>query len=50
MYDVDEDMKTIIRYGGRWTAGNMAGIMYRDVLNSPSYSWDGVASRLIYLS
>ena len=49
-HGVDEDSMTIVDHGGDWTPNLWAGVMYRDVLHSPSYHADYVASRLIYLS
>ena len=48
-HDVDEDMASILAYGGFWIAGNWPGIAYRDMCDSPTNTLDIVASRLIYL-
>ena len=44
-HGVDEDERTIVNHGGDWTPNLWAGVMYRDVLHSPSYHADYVASR-----
>ena len=48
--DVDEDSKTIVRYGGDWINGTQAGITFRHMDHTPADTSDYVASRLIYLS
>ena len=49
-HDVDEELRTISIWGGRWGAYSTAGIALRSLDNSPTVSGDHVASRLIYLS
>ena len=37
-------MVSINKCDGRWGDGNGVGIIYRDLVDSPSSAWDGVAS------
>ena len=41
--DVDEDMRTVPAYGGRWYEGNQAGIALRNLYNNPSFGDPNVA-------
>lgn len=46
LHDVDEDLKTIARLGGRWLEErNAAGITRKDIVYSPTATIDTVASR-----
>ena len=51
-HDVDEDLRTIMSYGGRWRGVEGAGVFRHTAADSSlSHSNnDTVASRLIYLS
>ena len=50
-YDVDEDVKNVSHFGSDFSLDSWAGIHRRDFsAHTPTYTWDGVASRLIYLS
>ena len=52
-HDVDEDKVTTVYQSGHWNSWNeseAAGLMCRDLFDSPTEAWDYVASRLIYLS
>ena len=49
-HDVDEDMRTFTYQGCDWIPGSGAGITIRYLYSIPTEAWDGVASRLIYLS
>ena len=49
LHDVDEDLMSISVYGGRW-AEVYTGITHRHLADSPTNTFDTVASRLIYLS
>ena len=49
-HDVDETMVTIMNQSGVWRGGDMVGITMRSMNDTPTSSWDYVASRLIYLS
>lgn len=44
-HDVDEDLRTIVDYGGGCTNGTSAGITRRNPYDSSSFTWDGVASK-----
>lgn len=44
MHDVDEDVRTIVNYGGRWNGNSGAGTAYRDMRYSPTSIFDTVAS------
>ena len=43
-HDVDEDSMTIVAHGGYWGNATAVGIMYRDMEDTPTNSWDSVAS------
>ena len=43
-HNVDEDMVTISLYGSNWLHGSKAGISYRDTDESPTISYNTVAS------
>jgi len=44
-HEVDEDLRSIIDQGGRWDYGNQAGIIFRNLHDSPAVLHDTVASR-----
>ena len=46
-HDVDEDVKSIARLGGRWTDRNAAGITHKDIVYSPTATIDTVASSTV---
>jgi len=43
-HNVDEDLTTITRLGGHWNHSGPAGIALRSLDNSPTVSFDTVAS------
>ena len=43
-HDVDEDLRTLLEQGGRWTNGGMAGITRREMYESSTNTLDIVAS------
>ena len=43
-HDVDEELTIICKCGGRWNDGPFVGIAFRDLLDTPSYTLDFVAS------
>ena len=43
-HDVDEDLTIICKCGGRWNDEPFVGIAFRDLLDTPSYTLDFVAS------
>lgn len=43
-HDVDEDMRTICTHGGQWV-NTSAGITMRTMNDTPTSSWDHVASK-----
>lgn len=45
MHEVDEDLRTIANYGGRWYHESRAGITLREMVNIHVDSNDYVASR-----
>ena len=49
-HNVDEDLTTIANQGGAWGYVTLAGVMQRAINDSPSTTYELVASRLIYLS
>ena len=49
-HNVDEDIMSIGNCGGSWPYENLAGITERNLNDSPTSTFDDVASRLIYLS
>ena len=49
-HNVDEDKLTIAAYDGQWVNTTGAGVTIRSLNDAPTYTWGGVASRLIYLS
>jgi len=49
-HDVDEDLRTIASFAGRWIGGRGIGITLRSLVDAPTYIRVDVASRLIYLS
>ena len=46
-HDVDEDVKSIIRLGGRWTDGAAAGITHKDIVYPDTNYSTTVASKKI---
>ena len=44
LHDVDEDIRTISNYGGRWLTETNAGVAYRDIRYDPTSAFDTVAS------
>ena len=49
-HNVDDALRTTSIQGGRWLAGNSAGVTMRYMLHDPTTPDINVASRLIYLS
>ena len=49
-HDVDEDLMTMSAQSGYWCDDIGVGIAFRAVIYTHTYTNDGVASRLIYLS
>ena len=49
-HNVDEDMATIIDYGGHWAYNDAVGITIRHMHDPTDCTYPWVASRLIYLS
>ena len=49
-FDVDEDSRTIIDYGGHWDTANWTGVACRHMYDIHTLTSGVVASRLIYLS
>ena len=39
-HDVDEDKRGILSCGGSWDWENKAGVTFRSLNNTPTYTWD----------
>lgn len=45
-HDVDEDLRTLVKYGGPRDAGNWPGITLRFMVDGPLYSSDVASSNM----